>query len=240
MSATCFPIRIITLFPDMFPGPLGESIHGRALRDGVWSLEVEGLRPHGVGKHLNVDDTPCGGGPGMVLRADVVDSALHALAERAGGRDKLGRLVYLSPRGRPLQQELVHDLGAEPDGLTLLCGRFEGVDQRVLDAWGIEEISIGDYVLSGGEVAAMVLAEAVVRLIPGVMGNADTAPSESFETGLLEHPHYTRPIQWTDAEGTLHTVPDILLSGHHGRIADWREAQSRALTRERRPDLLDD
>ncbi len=216
--------RVITLFPELFPGALGASLTGKALQDGLWSLDTEDLRSHGIGKHRNVDDTPAGGGAGMVLRADVVASAIDA----ARGP---GPLIYLSPRGPAFSQEKAYQLAQGP-GVTLLCGRFEGVDQRVLDAYGIEEISIGDYVLTGGEIAAMALLDATVRLIPGVLGNAASTEEESFSAGLLEHPQYTRPASWEGQD-----IPAVLTSGNHGAVAKWRRAEAEALTKDRRPDL---
>ncbi|WP_112321246.1 tRNA (guanosine(37)-N1)-methyltransferase TrmD [Oceanibium sediminis] len=220
--------RVITLFPEAFPGVLGQSLTGKALAEGLWALEAIDLRRFGVGKHRNVDDTPAGGGAGMVLRADVVAAALDAAAD--GARSDWP-VIYLSPRGRPLDQAMSRRL-SQTDGVTLLCGRFEGVDQRVLDARNVLEVSIGDYVLSGGELAAQVLIDSTVRLIPRVLGNAESVEEESFSHGLLEHPQFTRPQDW---EG--HQIPEILLSGHHGQIAAWRQAQSERLTKERRPDL---
>ncbi len=216
--------RVLTLFPEAFPGPLGCSLAGRALRDGKWSLDVRDIREHGLGAHRSVDDTPFGGGAGMVLRADVLDAALAA----AGG-DLPG--ICLTPRGAPLTQERVRSL-AEGPGVVLLCGRYEGVDQRLIEARGLSEISIGDYVLAGGELPALVLLEACTRLLPGVMGGAASADEESFTEGLLEYPHYTRPAEWQGRR-----VPEVLLSGDHGAIARWRRRQSETLTRERRPDL---
>jgi tRNA (guanine37-N1)-methyltransferase len=221
-----FAAHVLTLFPEMFPGPLGGSLAGRALDRGLWSLAAHDIRPHGLGAHRSVDDTPFGGGPGMVMRADVVDAAIGA-----AGHDNLP-LLCLSPRGARLTQARVRDLAAGP-GVRLLCGRYEGFDQRVLDARGAEEISIGDYVLSGGELAAMVLLDACVRLIPGVMGAADSATEESFSSGLLEYPHYTRPADWHGR-----AVPDVLMSGNHAAIAAWRRRQAHDITRARRPDLL--
>jgi tRNA (guanine37-N1)-methyltransferase len=218
---------VVTLFPELFPGPLGASLAGDALKRGVWSLETVALRELGLGRHRVVDDTPAGGGAGMVLRADVVAAAIDA-ARRSAPE---GPAIYLSPRGEPLTQALVRELATAP-GVILLAGRFEGVDQRVIEARCLREVSIGDYVLSGGELAAMVLIDAVVRLLPGVLGAAASLAEESFEAGLLEYPHYTRPRDW---EG--HTIPDVLLSGDHKKIADWRRAESERLTRERRPDL---
>ncbi len=226
-----FAASVLTLYPDMFPGPLGQSLSGRALERGLWTLEARALRDHGIGRHRAVDDTPAGGGAGMVLRADVVAAALDALDEAGGGPDDRPRLL-MSPRGRPLTQARVREIADGP-GAILLCGRFEGVDERVIEARGLEEVSIGDYVLSGGEIAAMVLMDACVRLLPGVMGAEASGEEESFEGGLLEYPHYTRPREW---EGR--TIPDTLLSGDHAAIRRWRAERSLALTRARRPDLL--
>jgi tRNA (guanine37-N1)-methyltransferase len=216
---------VLTLFPGLFPGPLGESLTGKALAEGVWALETLDIRGFARDKHASVDAPPAGGGPGMVLRADVVAAAIDAAAD--GQRP----VLYLSPRGRPLTQARVRDL-ARGAGAILLCGRFEGVDQRVLDARAVEEVSIGDFVLSGGEIPAMALIDAVVRLLPGVLGNAASVVEESFSAGLLEAPHYTKPPVW---EGRA--IPEVLLSGHHARIAEWRRARAEALTQERRPDL---
>ncbi len=215
---------VLTLFPAMFPGPLSQSLAGRALEQGVWSLDAQDLRAHGLGRHRNVDDTPFGGGAGMVMRPEVVDAALAAADD---GRPS----VALTPRGAPLTQARVRDLAAGP-GVVLLCGRYEGFDQRALDARGVEEISIGDYVLSGGEPAALVLLDACIRLLPGVMGAAESAEEESFSAGLLEYPHYTRPAEWAGR-----AVPEVLLSGHHAEITAWRRAEAERVTRERRPDL---
>lgn len=208
----------------MFPGPLGVSLAGRALEEGRWSLEMVDIRGFGDGKHRAVDDTPAGGGPGMVLRADVIGRAIDSVQQT-------GPLIYLTPRGKPLTQARVRGLSEGP-GATLLCGHFEGLDERVIEGRGMEEISIGDYVLSGGEIAAMVLLDSVVRLLPGVMGDEASHQDESFETGLLEYPHYTRPRAW---EGRV--IPDILLSGDHGKIKDWRRRQAEEMTKQRRPDL---
>jgi len=216
---------VLTLFPEMFPGPLGASLAGKALARGIWNLDARDIRAHATDRHRTVDDTPFGGGAGMVLRPDVVDAAI---ADSDDGRP----LVYLTPRGTPLTQARVLDIAAGP-GVVLLCGRYEGVDQRVIEARGMEEISIGDYVLSGGELAAMVLLDAAVRLLPGVMGAAESAAEESFSAPLLEYPHYTRPAEWQGRK-----VPDVLLSGHHEAVAAWRREQSERITRERRPDLL--
>jgi tRNA (guanine37-N1)-methyltransferase len=224
--AGAWTARVITLFPDVFPGVLGASLVGKALSEGLWRLEVTDLRQFGAGRHRQVDDTPAGGGAGMVLRPDVVATALDAAA--GGGA---WPLIYLSPRGIPFDQTMARRLAAA-DGATLLCGRFEGVDQRVLDARDVLEVSLGDFVLSGGEIAAQALIDATVRLIPRVLGNQASVEEESFSDGLLEGPHYTRPALW---EGRA--IPDILLSGHHARIADWRRQEAERLTKERRPDL---
>lgn len=228
MSAA-FSVTVLTLFPEMFPGPLGLALSGKALEKRLWSLKAVNIRDVTTDVHKTVDDTPFGGGAGMVMKPDILARTIEATKPH-------GRLLYLSPRGRPLTQARAEALSLE-SSLTLLCGRYEGVDQRVLDAYGIEEISVGDYVLSGGELAAMILIDACVRLLPGVMGNSQTSSEESFTRGLLEYPHYTRPASWTDPAGTLRAVPEILLSGHHEKIAQWREEQAKALTRERRPDL---
>jgi tRNA (guanine37-N1)-methyltransferase len=219
-----FRATVLTLFPAMFPGPLGDSLSGRALANGVWSLDARDIRDVATDRHRSVDDTPFGGGAGMVMRADIIAMALDPVAD---GRP----IVYLTPRGRPYRQADAERFAREA-GLILLCGRYEGVDQRAIDASGAEEISIGDYVLSGGELAAMVLLDAVVRLLPGVMGAADSADEESFRAGLLEYPHYTRPADWHGR-----AVPPVLLSGNHAAIAAWRRLQSEQITRERRPDL---
>ncbi len=228
-------VKVLTLFREMFPGPLGQSLAGKALENGVWALESVDIRSFARDKHRSVDDTPFGGGAGMVMRPDVLDAALTATAGPVGAPER-GKAIYLSPRGRVLNQELVKELAATPV-VTLLCGRYEGVDERVLDAHGLEEISLGDFVLSGGEPAALCLIDAVVRLLPGVMGNLATAGEESFERGLLEYPHYTRPAVWTDGQGVERAVPDVLLSGHHGKVGAWRLAEAERITRDRRPDL---
>ena len=215
---------VLTLFPEMFPGPLGHSLAGRALESGVWSLDAHDIRAKATDRHRTVDDTPFGGGAGMVMRPDVIDATLTGVADDRP-------CVYLTPRGRPLTQETARRLAAGP-GVVLLCGRYEGVDQRVIEARALEEISIGDYVLSGGEPAALVLLDACVRLLPGVMGAAESADEESFAGGLLEYPHYTRPAEWNGR-----AVPDVLLSGNHAAIAAWRRAEAEKITRERRPDL---
>jgi tRNA (guanine37-N1)-methyltransferase len=215
---------VLTLFPDMFPGPLGLSLAGRALDADIWSLDPRNIRDSATDRHRTVDDTPFGGGAGMVMRPDVVDAALAPLDD---GRP----LVCLTPRGRRFTQDMARRFAASP-GIVLLCGRYEGIDQRVIEARAMQEISVGDFVLSGGELAAMVLLDAVVRLLPGVMGAADSADEESFSAGLLEYPHYTRPADWNGRR-----VPDVLLSGNHAAIAAWRLAESERTTRERRPDL---
>jgi tRNA (guanine37-N1)-methyltransferase len=221
---------IITLFPELFPGPLGASVIGRGLGEGLWSLNTTQLRDFATDKHRTVDDTPAGGGPGMVLKPDILASAIDKVSPQGDTRPRL----LMSPRGAPLTQARARDLAGGP-GAVIVCGRFEGVDQRVIDARHLEEVSIGDYVLAGGEVAAMVLIEAVVRLIPGVLGAADSHEDESFENGLLEYPQYTRPQSF---EG--HDIPAMLISGHHAGVEKWRREASKALTRSRRPDLLKD
>jgi len=220
---------VLTIFPEMFPGPLGMSLAGKALAAGTWSLDTIDIRDFGIGVHRTVDDTPAGGGPGMVMKADVLARAIDAASPdpRSDSRPRL----LMSPRGRPLTQQQVIGL-AEGPGAVILCGRFEGVDERVIEARGLEEVSIGDYVLSGGEIAALVLLDACVRLIPGVMGKAASGQEESFAEGLLEYPHYTRPQIF---EGL--PIPEVLLSGDHGKIAAWRRAEAERLTKARRPDL---
>lgn len=218
---------VLTILPEMFPGPLGISLIGAALEKELWRIETIDIRDYATDKHRSVDDTPAGGGPGMVMRADVVAPAVDAALERNPGAPA----IYLTPRGKPLAQERVRDLARGP-GVTLLCGRFEGLDERVLEARDIEEVSIGDFVLAGGEVAACALIEACVRLLPGVVGARESLAQESFEEGLLEYPHYTRPREWEGRE-----IPDVLLSGNHGKVADWRREQAERITRERRPDL---
>lgn len=219
---------VLTLFPEMYPGPLGLSLAGKALAEGAWELETIDIRDFAQDKHRSVDDTPAGGGPGMVMRADIGAAAIDAARKNAPAGTAT---IYLSPRGTPLTQAGVEMLAHGP-GVILLCGRFEGIDQRVLDAREIEEVSIGDYVLSGGDLAAHVVMDACVRLLPGVVGNAGTHDEESFASGLLEYPHYTRPREF---EG--HIIPEVLLSGDHEKIAQWRREQAEALTRTRRPDL---
>jgi tRNA (guanine37-N1)-methyltransferase len=223
--------KVITLLPEAFPGTLGLSLTGKALDFGLWRLEAIDLRLFGEGKHRNVDDTPAGGGAGMVLRADVVDAALRQTAEGTPPDRDRWPVLYLSPRGKPFDQATARRFAA-CDGITLLCGRFEGVDQRVLDHHQIEEVSLGDFVLTGGEIAAQALLDATVRLLPGVLGNAASTLEESFSDGLLEHPQYTRPAVWEDRE-----IPPVLQSGNHAEIAKWRRAEAEALTRDRRPDL---
>ena len=218
-------VKILTIFPEIFPGFLGYSLTGRALKEGTWSLETVNIRDYAFDKHGSVDDTPCGGGAGMIMRPDVLGAAIKA-------NHQGGRIIYMSPRGKPLTQQLVKELSREEE-LTVVCGRFEGVDQRVLDAYDIEEISIGDYILTGGEQAAQIMLDAVVRLLPGVLGNSESLSDESFENFLLEHDQYTRPVVWEGRE-----VPEILLSGHHENIAKWQKAQSLEITERKRPDLM--
>jgi tRNA (guanine37-N1)-methyltransferase len=222
-----FTADVVTLFPELFPGPLGASVIGRGLSEGLWSLRTTQLRDFATDRHRTVDDTPAGGGPGMVLKADILATAIDAVSPQDDPRPRL----LMSPRGTPLTQARVRDLAVGP-GAVIVCGRFEGIDQRVIDGRRLEEVSIGDYVLAGGEAAAMVLLEAVVRLIPGVLGASDSPADESFENGLLEYPQYTRPQSWEGRE-----IPAILVSGDHGKIEKWRREQAEALTRERRPDL---
>jgi len=219
--------KVLTIFPEMFPGPLGVSLSGRALDDGMWDLDAIDIRDFAGDRHQTVDDSPFGGGPGMVMRPDVVDAAIGAAMEP----DPALPLIFLTPRGRPLTQARVRELAAGP-GVVLLCGRYEGIDERVLEERAVEEVSLGDFVLSGGEPAAMVLIDACVRLISGVIGSADSLTEESFERGLLEYPHYTRPQAW---KGRV--VPEVLISGHHERVRAWRLDQAEKATRERRPDL---
>ncbi len=220
-----FKAKILTIFPEVFPGFLGYSLTGRALKDGLWTLETVNIRDYAFDKHGSVDDTPCGGGAGMIMRPDVLGNAIEHNYQS-------GKIVYMSPKGRPLTQAKAHEL-SKLEELTVICGRFEGIDERVLEEYDVEEISIGDYVLTGGEQAAMIMLDAVVRLLPGVLGNAASTENESFETGLLEYPQYTRPIEWKGRK-----VPDILLSGHHENIAKWQREQALQITKQRRPDLL--
>ena len=226
-ATTTWTAKVLTLFPEMFPGPLGLSLAGRALAEGKWALEAVDIRGFATDRHRTVDDSPFGGGPGMVMRADVVDAAIEGAALPGAP------LVYLTPRGEPLTQKRVVSLADGP-GVTLICGRYEGLDQRVLDARGAIEISLGDFVLSGGEPAALALIDACVRLLPGVMGQEASLEEESFNRGLLEYPHYTRPAEWCGR-----SVPEVLLSGHHEKICAWRTEQAEMITRKRRPDLWD-
>ena len=221
-----FRATVLTLYPEMFPGPLGTSLAGKALAEGKWSLEARNIRDHAIDKHRTVDDTPAGGGAGMVLRCDVLAAALDAASDDRP-------MLAMTPRGSPLTQARVRELSAG-EGAIILCGRFEGFDERIFQARPVEPVSIGDYVLSGGELGAMVLIDACVRLLPGIMGAASSGEEESFETGLLEYPHYTRPVEW---EGR--TIPEVLRSGDHARIAAWRHAQAVEDTRLRRPDLIE-
>lgn len=218
-------VKVLTIFPEIFPGFLGYSLTGRALKEGIWSLDTVNIRDYAFDKHGSVDDTPFGGGAGMIMRPDVLGKAIDA--NFSGGR-----IIYMSPRGTPLTQQKVKELSKEEE-ITVICGRFEGIDQRVIDAYNIEEISIGDYVLTGGEQAAQIMLDAVVRLLPDVLGNSQSLEDESFENNLLEHDQYTRPVEW---EG--HQVPEVLMSGHHENIAKWRKAQSLEITERKRPDLL--
>ncbi len=222
-----FHAIVLTLFPDIFPGPLAYSLAGKALEQEKWRMDTLNIRDFGLSKHKNVDDTPYGGGPGMVMRPDVLDGAL----QRAKAIAPTNKMIYLSPRGRPFTQKSAQAFAALP-GLTMLCGRFEAIDERVIQKWGLVEVSIGDYILSGGEVAALTLLDCVVRILPNVMGNKDSDAFESFSKGLLEYPHYTRPHTWDNK-----IVPDVLLSGDHQKIAAWRQDQAESITKERRPDL---
>ncbi len=217
--------NILTIFPDMFPGFLGDSLSGRALSEGKWALNVHNIRDYAEDKHKSVDDTPFGGGAGMVMRPDVLHKAVNSVYTGNGP------LIYMSPRGKTLNQQKVRELATQKE-ITVLCGRFEGVDQRLLDAMGFEEISIGDVILSGGEPAAMLMMDAIVRLLPSVLGNEASLSEESFETGLLEYPQYTRPQNWQGV-----SVPEVLMSGHHAKIAEWRLEQAKEITKDRRPDL---
>src|ERR1700734_91674 len=224
-----FGCTILTLFPAMFPGPLGQSLAGDAMARGLWTLDARDIREHGLGRHRAVDDTPAGGGPGMVMRADVLWPSLDGVGSMEDARPRL----IMSPRGAPFRQAQARQWAAGP-GLVILCPRFEGVDERVIEARGLIEVSIGDYVLSGGEIAALAIVDACVRLIPGAMGKKESGAEESFERGLLEYPHYTRPREW---EGRA--IPEVLLSGDHAKIAAWRRAEAERITRERRPDLTE-
>ena len=229
--AGAWTAKMITLFPDAFPGVLGDSLTGKALKDGLWALETIDLRVYGQGKHRNVDDTPAGGGAGMVLRPDVLGRAIDMAQSGVPENRDEWPIIYMSPRGKPLDQAMAQRF-SKARGMTVLCGRFEGVDERVLEHYDIEEVSLGDFVLTGGEIAAQAMLDATVRLLPDVLGNADSIEDESFSNGLLEHPQYTRPADWRG-----HVIPDVLMSGHHGKIADWRRAQSEEITQTRRPDL---
>ena len=219
-------VKILTIFPEIFPGFLGTSLTGRALKDGIWNMEAVNIRDYAFDKHGSVDDTPCGGGAGMIMRPDVLGNAIDH-------NYKGGKIIYMSPRGQVLTQQKVHELSKE-DNLTIICGRFEGIDERVLEEYNIEELSIGDYILTGGEQAAMIMLDAVVRLLPNVLGNAASTENESFENGLLEYPQYTRPIVWKNRK-----VPEVLLSGHHENVAKWQKEKALQITKERRPDLLE-
>jgi len=223
-----FRADVLTLFPEMFPGTLGLSLAGEALKLGTWSLHTHDIRDHGLGKHRAVDDTPAGGGAGMVIRADVLAASIDSVVDAHDPRPRL----LMSPRGKPLTQEMVREFSSG-EGVIIICGRFEGVDERVIEARNLQEVSIGDYILSGGEPAALVLLDAIVRLLPGVMGKTESGEEESFENGLLEYPHYTRPREW---EGR--SIPEILLSGDHKKIAEWRRAESERITTLKRPDLI--
>lgn len=219
-------VKILTIFPEIFPGFLGMSLTGRALKEGIWNLDAVNIRDYAFDKHGSVDDTPCGGGAGMIMRPDVLGNAID---HNYSG----GKIIYMSPRGQALTQQKVRELSKE-DNLTIICGRFEGIDERVLEEYNIEEISIGDYILTGGEQAAMIMLDAVVRLLPNVLGNAASTENESFEKGLLEYPQYTRPIEWKNRK-----VPEVLLSGHHENVAKWQKEKALQITKERRPDLLE-
>lgn len=220
--------HVMTLFPNAFPGVLGESLTGRALKDGKWQLSTHDLRDYGLTKHRNVDDTPAGGGAGMVLRADVIGPAIETVQAQASGNT---RLVYMSPRGRRFDQAMARDW-ARCDGVTILCGRFEGVDERVLQHYGVTEVSLGDFVMTGGEIAAQAMIDATVRLLPSVLGNPESAVEESHSNGLLEHPQFTKPAEWMG-----HKIPDVLMSGNHAKIEKWRREMSEEITKARRPDL---
>ena len=226
-TKTPWTATVLTLFEEMFPGSLGHSLAGQGLKDGIWTLETLDIRSFASDKHRSVDDTPFGGGPGMVMRADVVDAAI----EKIKAQNPVRPLIYLSPRGRPLDQKRVRELAMGP-GLMLLCGRYEGVDDRLLEVHEIQEASLGDFILSGGEPAAIAMIDACVRLLPGIMGSNASVVEESFERGLLEYPHYTRPKEWRGI-----AVPEVLLSGHHEKIKEWKKRQSEEITKERRPDL---
>jgi len=223
-------VTALTLFPEMFPGPLGESLAGKALKEGVWALEAVDIRRFAKDRHGTVDDAPFGGGAGMVMKPDILSDAIAAVA-----LPEVPKLL-MSPRGKPFSQAYARELARGP-GVILVCGRFEGIDERVIEAQALEEVSVGDFVLSGGEIAAMAVMDSCVRLLPGVMGAARSGDEESFEDGLLEYPHYTRPASWTGPDGIERRVPEILVSGHHGKVAEWRTKQRQEITRARRPDL---
>ena len=229
--ANAWCAKVVTLFPEVFPGVLGASLTGKALQQGLWALETIDLRTFGTGKHRQVDDTPAGGGAGLVMKPDVMARALDMASAGTPSDRAEWPIIYLSPRGKPFDQRDAERFSTAK-GMTLVCGRFEGLDQRVIDHYAMEEVSIGDFVLTGGEIAAQALLDATVRLIPGVLGNAASTEEESFSDGLLEHPQFTKPAQWRG-----HDIPPVLLSGNHGEIAKWRRAQAEALTAERRPDL---
>jgi len=220
----------LTIFPEMFPGPLGHSLAGKALKEGVWSLEAVDIRRFATDRHGTVDDAPFGGGAGMVMKPDVLSAAIGSVSQPGVPR------LLMSPRGAPFSQARARELAKGP-GVLLVCGRFEGVDERVIEAHALEEVSVGDFVLSGGEIAAMAVMDGCVRLLPGVMGAAHSGDEESFEDGLLEYPHYTRPATWAGPDGIERRVPEILVSGHHGKVAEWRMKQREEITRRRRPDL---
>lgn len=229
--ANAWSAKVITLFPELFPGVLGASLTGKALKEGIWQLHPIELRKYGIGKHHDVDDTPAGGGAGMVLRADVVGAALEDARRGTPVNATAWPVIYVSPRGKPFDQAMAQSF-AKAEGMTILCGRFEGVDERVLEEYNVTEISLGDFVLTGGEIAAMALIDATVRLLPNVLGNDESAVDESFSSGLLEHPQYTRPAEWKARE-----IPAVLRSGNHGKISKWREEKSKEITKARRPDL---
>ena len=221
--------HVLTLFPEMFPGPLAVSLAGKAREEEKWDLNVYNIRDHAPDRHKTVDDSPFGGGPGMVMRPDIVHACITHVCQQ---QQRPPLMVYLTPRGRPLQQDMLRRFAHPPGELVILCGHYEGIDQRVIDAWNFEEVSIGDYVLSGGEMAALVLLDGIIRLLPGVVGEPASLTEESFSQPLLEYPHFTRPQEWAFGK-----VPDVLLSGHHQKISDWRQQQAESITAERRPDL---
>lgn len=218
--------KILTIFPEVFPGFLGFSLTGRALNEGIWQMQTVNIRDYAFDKHGSVDDTPCGGGAGMIMRPDVLGEAIEHNYDG-------GKIIYMSPKGKPLTQQKVKEL-SQAENLTIVCGRFEGIDERVIEEYNIEEISIGDYILTGGEQAAMIMLDAIVRLLPGVLGNSASTENESFEDNLLEYPQYTRPVEWKGRK-----VPEILMSGHHENVAKWQKEQALQITKERRPDLLE-